>query len=216
MTRNSARWEVAASAAAFVAGVGALGRAVTVIAARLGRRHQPEREDGWYVVRRAVTVDRPLDEAASAWRDPRLLSQVAGERIRLESLDGRRWTGLHDDGAAAWRADITMDNTDHVLRWRSTGGSVPHEGEVWFVPAPLGRGTEVRVVLRWSGSPAARIMDAAGGREPDQRMRDALRRFKSLLECGEVLEPGAGPSGVEPAAPGLRGPGEKLPAAERA
>ena len=214
MTRNNARWEVAVAAAAFVAGVGALGRAVTVVAGRLARRHQPE-QDGWYVVRRAVTVDRPLAETAAAWRDPRLLGQVAGGHIRLESLDGRRWTCLRDDGAVAWRAEITMDNSDHVLRWRSTDGAPSHEGEVWFVPAPAGRGTEVRVALRRPAGPATRLLDAGTVREPDQRLRDALRRFKSLLECGEVLEPAVGPSHVEPASP-VAGPGDKLPAAGRA
>ncbi len=195
MTRNSARWEVAASAMALAAGVGALGQAVTIIAGRRRRRHQPQRQDGWYVVQRAVTVDRPLDEVASAWRDPRLLSRVVGQRIRLESLDGRRWSSLHDDGSVAWRADITMDNSDHVLRWRSAGGAVPHEGEVRFVPAPMSRGTEVQVVLRYVGSSAGPNLDLVIGREPDRRMRDALRRFKSLLECGEVLEPVTGSPG---------------------
>jgi hypothetical protein len=58
------------------------------------------------------------------------------------------------------------------------------------VPAPGGRGTEVRVELRYSppagvlGKAVARLF----GESPQQQVRSDLRRFKQVLETGQVLE----------------------------
>jgi uncharacterized membrane protein len=60
---------------------------------------------------------------------------------------------------------------------------------VEFSSAPGDRVTEVRVVLRYdapAGRPGATIAKLFG-EEPDQQLRDDLRRFKQVLETGEVV-----------------------------
>jgi uncharacterized membrane protein len=64
-----------------------------------------------------------------------------------------------------------------------------NRGWVKFVPAPGGRGTEVRVELRYD-PPAGRLGRAVAtvlGREPAQEIEGDLRRLKQVMEIGEVL-----------------------------
>ena len=68
-------------------------------------------------------------------------------------------------------------------------------GEVRFVHAPGGRGTE----LHLDHDPGTRtILSAAAkitGKAPDQQISDDLRRFKSLLETGVLARSATSPEG---------------------
>jgi uncharacterized membrane protein len=61
-------------------------------------------------------------------------------------------------------------------------------GSVHFTPAPAGRGTEVRVVLKYN-PPAGKLGAAVArlfGEDPKQQIRDDLRHWKQLMETGEI------------------------------
>jgi uncharacterized membrane protein len=77
------------------------------------------------------------------------------------------------------------------MAWRSMpGASVDIGGSVRFEPAPGDRGTEVKVILTYA-PPGGRLGAAAaalGGGGGDRLVREALRRFKQLLETGEIAE----------------------------
>jgi hypothetical protein len=65
------------------------------------------------------------------------------------------------------------------------------------VPAPGGRGTEVRVTLRYD-MPAGALGRAAAkyfGDDPSQALDDDLRRFKQVMETGEVVRSEGAPWG---------------------
>jgi uncharacterized membrane protein len=68
---------------------------------------------------------------------------------------------------------------------------------VHFHPAPEGRGTEVKVVMRYT--PPAGAIGAAFAtllrEKPEQYLEDDLRRFKSLIETGEVPTTTGQPTG---------------------
>jgi uncharacterized membrane protein len=61
-------------------------------------------------------------------------------------------------------------------------------GSVHFTPAPAGRGTEVRVSLKYdppagkAGAAIARLF----GESPDRQVEEDLHRLKQLMEAGEV------------------------------
>jgi uncharacterized membrane protein len=72
---------------------------------------------------------------------------------------------------------------------------VQHSGRVRFVRAPGARGTEVRVDLAYMPPAGAlgRTIAKLFGEEPDQQVRDDLRRFKQIAETGEIpMSEGAG------------------------
>ncbi|MGW4501399.1 SRPBCC family protein [Micromonospora sp. NPDC004336] len=193
MTSNGTRWALLGVTTVTAVGVG---RAV----ARRRHRHQPERRDGWYVVRRGVTVDRPVEAVIGFWTDRERMDRALAEWATLERLDDDRWRCVARDpegGGAEWRAEITVDGPGR-LRWRVTDGP-EQEGTVELTPAPRDRGTEIRAELRWRSGPVRRALGLAGGHEPDLALRDVLRRVKSLVECGQVIDTRRDPSGRGPA-----------------
>ncbi|MFI6237351.1 cyclase [Micromonospora sp. NPDC050784] len=193
MTNNGTRWALLGVTAATAVGVG---RA----AARRRRRHQPERQDGWYVVRRGVTVDRSRDEVIGFWTDRERLDRALAGWATLQQLDERRWQCVardRADGETQWRAEITVEGAG-TLRWRVEDGPMPQLGRIELAEAPLGRGTEIRAELRYRSGPVRRLAGLVGGDEPDLALRDALRRVKALIECGQVVDTRDDPSGRSP------------------
>ena len=92
---------------------------------------------------------------------------------------------------------ITEDRPDEAIAWKSEPGSeITTEGRVEFIPAAPGRGTMVRLTMRYDppggivGKGIAKLLQ----REPHIQARRDLRRFKSLMETGEVAT-NASPSG---------------------
>jgi uncharacterized membrane protein len=146
-------------------------------------------------VERTVTVQRPPEEVYLAWRDleslPRLLP---GYLVSVTSAGtGRtRWVVAGPGGLrASWEAELVADEPGRLIAWRSIpGAGVDIAGSVRFEPAPGQRGTEVKVILTYA-PPAGKLGAAAAaltGGGGDRLVREALRRFKQLLETGEIAE----------------------------
>ncbi len=193
MTSNGTRWALAGVATATALGIG---RAV----ARRRRRHEPEREDGWYVVHRGITVARPVDAVIGFWTDRERLDRALAEWATLEQLDDNRWRCVASDpagGGTEWRAELTVDGPGR-LSWRVTEGPVAQRGRVELVPAPQDRGTEIRAELRWRSGLVRRALGLTSGHDPDLVLRSTLRRIKSLIETGQVLNTRHDPSGRSP------------------
>ncbi|MCW3841828.1 cyclase [Micromonospora yasonensis] len=193
MTRNGTRWALAGAAA--VAAVG-----VSRAMARRRRRHQPEQADGWYVVHRSITVDRPMDAVIGFWSDRERLDRGLAEWATLEQLDDNRWRCVASDpagGGVEWRAEVTVDGPGR-LSWRVTDGPVIQHGRVELVPMPPDRGTEIRAELRWRSGPVGRVLGLASGHDPDLALRSALRRIKSLIETGQARDTGTPLPGAAP------------------
>lgn len=189
MTNNGTRSVMLGVTAVTAVGVG------RVLAWRR-HRHQPERRNGWYVVQRAVTVDRPVEAVIGFWTDRERMDRALAEWATLEQLDDNRWraaTTVPARGATQWRAEITVAGPGR-LRWRVIDGP-EQEGTVELVPAPKDRGTEIRAELRYRSGPLRRAIGLATSHEPDLALRDTLRRVKSLVECGQVIETRRDPSG---------------------
>ena len=86
-------------------------------------------------------------------------------------------------------SEITDDRPGESIAWRSTEDSdVDHEGWIAFRDNAFGRGTEVRVLISYDppagavGKLVAKVMQ----REPRVQARRELRRFKQLMETGEI------------------------------
>jgi len=89
-----------------------------------------------------------------------------------------------------WDAEITADQPNELIAWHSLGNSdVSNSGMVRFTNAPGGRGTEVHVDLRYDppGGPLGALFAKMFGEEPGGQIADDLRRFKQVMEIGEVM-----------------------------
>ena len=101
-------------------------------------------------------------------------------------------------GEVEWDAEITEDVPDQRISWQSKPGSdATVNGSVTFEAAPGGRGTVIRVQMDYDfagrsiAAPASRLL----GMNPEQFANKALRRFKQILEIGEVTETEGQPAG---------------------
>ena len=162
-----------------------------------GERRIAERE-GWKrasAVVRNITVDRPREEVYRLWRDfanlPRFMQHV--ERIDVLSPERSHWV-VHAPGGTTVESDsiLTEDRPNEVLAWRSADGAdVRNTGRVEFREAAGGRGTEIRAVLAYEppGGAIGRALATLLGEEPSLQARDDLRRFKQMVETGEVATP---------------------------
>ena len=110
-----------------------------------------------------------------------------------------------------WDAEVTQDRPNELIAWRSLpGADVENEGSVQFERAPGGRGTLVRVNLRYDppGGALGKAIATVMNTEPGQQVGDDLRRFKQLLETGEVVRSDAS---VHLAAHAARPPEQPIP-----
>jgi uncharacterized membrane protein len=162
-------------------------------------------------VKKAITIGRPAEELYCFWRDFRNLPRFMGHLEDVQVIDERRshWIAKAPLGRTVeWDAEITEDRPDERLAWRSLKcADVPNDGSVSFEPAPGGRGTVVRVDLRYEppggiiGATLARLF----GEEPGQQVQEDLHAFKQLMETGEVVQSEASAKGGGAAQPPARG-----------
>ncbi|HUR95729.1 MAG TPA: SRPBCC family protein [Gemmatimonadales bacterium] len=155
------------------------------------RASSPESMGSGVQVKRSITVWAPQDEVYKFWRNFENLPRFMQHLEAVEVLDDRRsrWKAKAPVGTSVeWDAEIVDDRPNELIAWRSTGHSdVPNRGTVRFAPAPQG-GTEISVELSYS-PPGGRLGAAVAklfGEEPDIQVGDDLRRFKQVLELGEV------------------------------
>ncbi|MDP8976514.1 MAG: SRPBCC family protein [Actinomycetota bacterium] len=196
--RGNARRRVMAAAAA-VAGV----TVVDVVAsARTSRSSDPTTEGGGVRARTAITVNRPPQEVYGYWHHFENLPKFMAHLESVEAKEDGRWRWVANaplGRTVEWEAEIEEDVPDQLIAWRSLEGSeVPNRGSVRFAPAAGGRATEVTFELAYE--PPGRAMGAAVarmfGEEPLQQMKDDVRRFKQVMETGEVVRSDGTPDGT--------------------
>jgi hypothetical protein len=93
---------------------------------------------------------------------------------------------------AATTLDVPMQEVEAA--WTALSADIDAPGIVTFRPAPGGAGTEVCLRVEQE-SPVVDVARKAMGTEPYQRAKDALRRFKQLVETGEIARSDAMPEG---------------------
>lgn len=151
------------------------------------------------LVGRTVTINRPSQEIYEAWRDFTRFPEFMDNVRKVESLEGgrSRWTIEAPAGTVTLVTRITDDRPGELIAWESEPESdIETKGHVEFIDSGPRRGTMVRLMIEYDppagliGRGIAKVMQ----REPNVQARRDLRRFKQLMETGEVTT-NAGPSG---------------------
>ena len=162
------------------------------------RRKTGRYEEG--LVGRTVSINKPKQEIYERWRDFTRFPQFMENVDRVEDLGGgrSRWKIKAPLGSTVELVTrITEDQPGVTIAWKSEPESdIETEGRVEFFEVAPGRGTGVRLTLKYeppAGLPARAIAKILQ-REPNVQARRDLRRFKQLIETGEVAT-NASPSG---------------------
>jgi uncharacterized membrane protein len=144
------------------------------------------------IVEESFAINRASAELYGFWRSLERLPSIIPELSVVRNIDHRRshWVARGPAGRRVeWDADIINDIPNELIAWRTTEGSqLVSAGSVHFEERPYGRGTVVRVKLQYD-PPAGKIGAAlawAFGNSPSQVLREGLRRFKQLMETGEM------------------------------
>lgn len=152
-------------------------------------------------IERSVVINRSPEECFRFWRRlenlPRFMTHLA--TVRETSNTRSTWVAREPLGIRVqWDAEIINELAPQVIAWRSLPNSdVQTAGSVHFTSARFGRGTEVRVNMKYDfpggsiGSALARLF----GQHPDDQVREDLERFKQLIEAGEIATTAGQPVG---------------------
>ncbi len=143
-------------------------------------------------VTQSININQHPEACYHFWRNfenfPRFMKHVA--EVRMLDATRSQWKVRAPLGRqVTWTAELVSDVPSQQLGWRTLpGAEIDHAGVVRFVPALGERGTRVEVDLSYraplgkAGSQLAKLF----GEEPSQQIDDDLRRFKQLIETGEI------------------------------
>lgn len=162
----------------------------------------PRRGD--VLIGRSVTINRPCEELYEFWRDFRNLPQFMRNvhSVTIQDETHSHWVIEAPAGKTVeWDSQITHDEPGRLIAWQSVeGASVRNSGKVEFLDSPDNRGTVVRVTLTYDPPAGAvgKLIAKLFQKEPKIQARQDLRRFKQLMETGEIATaqpPHAAPRG---------------------
>ena len=145
-------------------------------------------------VAQSFLINRPVEDLYAFWRNFENLPQIMThlEYVRVLDPEGRRshWVArlpAFRGKRLEWDAEMTQDIPNERIAWRSLpGGDIEHAGVVEFMRGE--RGSIVRVDMRYVapmgllGNALSRLL----GEVPTRVLREDLRNFKRIMECGEI------------------------------
>ncbi|MFD1787155.1 SRPBCC family protein [Sphingomonas floccifaciens] len=143
------------------------------------------------IAARAVTINKPADELYAYWRDFANLSTFMDNVVEISPIDTKRshWVVKAPGGRTVeWDAIVTEERDGQLIAWESAeGADVANAGRVEFRDAGA-RGTVVTATITYD-PPAGligKVIAKMFQREPAIQARRDLRRFKQLMETGEI------------------------------
>ena len=144
------------------------------------------------LVGRTVTIGRPRQEIYDRWRDFTRFPEFMENVNSVQDLGGgrSRWS---IKGPAGKDVQLVTRMVEDVpgqrIAWESEESSdIDTAGVLELTDAPPGRGTYVRLLMSYDppGGAIGRGIAKLLQREPSLQARRDLRRFKQLMETGEV------------------------------
>jgi uncharacterized membrane protein len=154
-----------------------------------------------FKVEESVLVNRPAAELFRYWRNFESLGRFM-QNLESVTVNGNRshWVARGPLGLKAeWDAEVYTEKENELIGWRSVEGSaIDTAGSVHFQEQPHNRGTLVRVALKYDppGGKASGVLAGLFGHSPESMIREDLRRFKRVMETGEIPTTAGQPQGT--------------------
>ncbi|MGE0407074.1 MAG: SRPBCC family protein [Candidatus Korobacteraceae bacterium] len=140
----------------------------------------------------SIVVNCTPEEAYRLWRNFEELPLFMRHLDTVTDLGNGRsaWVALGPMGTQIrWQAEIVEDRANERIAWRSlTGSDVQIEGVVEFLRAVGDRGTLVRSSMHYrsAGGALGKAVSSVFGKGPKFLAQQDMRRFKALIETGEI------------------------------
>lgn len=152
-------------------------------------------------VRQSLNINRSPETCYRFWRDfanfPNFMQHV--DEVRMLDATRSHWKVRAPLGRQVeWTAELVSDVPSQQLGWRTVDdAAITHAGVVRFAPGTGGRGTRIQVDLDYAaplGKAGMRLAQLLG-EEPSLQVAQDLRRFKQLIETGEIPTTAGQPAG---------------------
>jgi uncharacterized membrane protein len=161
-------------------------------------------------VHKTITVERPVEEVYAFWRNFTNLPQFMEHLESVQVLEGgrSRWRAKAAGVAPVeWEAETVDDVENERISWRSVDTKTLYNAGTVHFRSTRDGGTVVTVEMQYA--PTGGLIGSAVlklfRKQPSQQVGDDLRRFKQVLETGEVLKSDAtAVGGPHPAQPSNR------------
>jgi uncharacterized membrane protein len=150
---------------------------------------------------RSLAIQSPPETLYSYWRQLENLPRIMSHLVSVQQTDSLRshWTAQAPMGQTIeWDAEIINERPDDLIAWRSVPGSqLDTAGSVHFEALPGNRGTLVHIELKYEppGGKAAAALARLFGAGLEAGINEDLRKFKQLMETGEVASISGQPQG---------------------
>jgi len=159
----------------------------TAIVNKAGSQIDPDSPE----VRRAVTVGRSPEELYEFWSNPANLARIMDHFAEVTPRDGALHWRVRGPlkQVFEWDSRPVEEEAGRKLSWQTLpGGTLANHGDVTFRPGPNGTGTEVTLHLKFEPplGNVGKSLAKAFRLVPRAVVGQALRRFKSLVETGEI------------------------------
>jgi uncharacterized membrane protein len=144
------------------------------------------------LIERTVTVNRPRRELYAFWRDFRnlpLFMENIESVTEIEPTRSRWRVKAPANTSVEWESIITEDVPGEVIAWTSADDAdIKNSGRIVFHDSTNGRGTLVTATIAYDapGGALGKLFATLFQREPKAQARHELRRFKQLMETGEI------------------------------
>lgn len=156
------------------------------------RARRDDKDGELAIVGRSVTINRPRSELFAYWIDFTNLPSFMHAIESIAMTGDRRsvWTVKAPAGQhVTLETELVGVVENQSIGWRSVEGSqIQTEGVVTFTDAPADRGTVVSAEIAYEppGGDIGRLVAKIFQTEPNIQARHELKRFKMLMETGEI------------------------------
>jgi len=139
-----------------------------------------------------VTIQRPVEDVFSFYRDFRNLPAFLGDVMAIEPIGPvtSRWTVQGPLGIRVkWTVKITEERKNELIRYETvTAPGLRTHWEIHFAPGPGAGQTEVCEVMDVPLGMLGRAALALIRKFPAGEVRSNLHRLKEVLELGRVTD----------------------------
>lgn len=141
---------------------------------------------------RSVVLEAEPEALYAFWRKFENLPRFMEHLESVTELDSKRshWVAKGPaHSRVEWDAEVINEIPNELIGWNTINDpAVAHAGSVHFEKLPSGRGTRLTVVLRYDppGGKAGALVARLLGEDPDLQIASDLRKFKMLIEAGEI------------------------------
>ena len=140
----------------------------------------------------SVTIQRPVDEVFTFYRDFKNLPGFLGDVMRVEQIGPTtsRWTIQGPLGIRAnWTVKVTKERTNELISYETlTLSPLKTYWEIYFSCGVEADETNVREVMKVPLGALGRAALALIGKFPAQEVASNLHRLKQLMETGRVTD----------------------------